>query len=359
MMDSFDEAKHLIIAAKEALRQGDRVTAKRLARNAIGLEPNNLDGLLILGGLSDPQSSIIFVQRALDVDPENPHTQEALRWATERLKQSTMTKWVPEFILSPDRLPPEKSITHKKYQWFWLWLILLAAITLALILYFKIIPLPRASAKAYQMVSEPTRLFKPSLTPTYTLTPTSTNTPTPTFTPTLTPTFTPTFTPTSTPTITPTFTPTSTFTPTATFTSTPLPTEIPTEEYYPTEEYTEPINGTKWIDVDLSDQMLYAYIDDQIVASFLVSTGLPATPTVTGQYYVYVKYLYADMVGPGYNLPDVPYTMYFYNDYGIHGTYWHDNFGHPMSHGCINMRTSEAGWLFDWSYVGILVNIHY
>jgi lipoprotein-anchoring transpeptidase ErfK/SrfK len=64
------------------------------------------------------------------------------------------------------------------------------------------------------------------------------------------------------------------------------------------------------------------------------------------------------MSGPGYFLPDVPYTMYFYQDYGIHGTYWHHNFGTPMSHGCVNMVTEEARWLFNWSFVGILVNIH-
>ena len=130
------------------------------------------------------------------------------------------------------------------------------------------------------------------------------------------------------------------------------------EEEDPPEDLPDP-SGTKWIDVNLSQQMLYAYVDDTVVASFLVSTGLPDTPTVTGTYYVYVKYLYADMTGPGYYLPDVPYTMYFYNDYGIHGTYWHNNFGYPMSHGCINMETGDAEWLYYWSYVGIMVYIHY
>ena len=190
---------------------------------------------------------------------------------------------------------------------------------------------------------DPSGLVKPSLTPT--------NTPTPTVTPT--------------PTLTPTPTPTQTQTPTPTPTSTHTPTEVPqvtvtyvAEEEDPPEDPPDP-SGTKWIDVNLSQQMLYAYVDDTVVASFLVSTGLPDTPTVTGTYYVYVKYLYADMTGPGYYLPDVPYTMYFYNDYGIHGTYWHNNFGYPMSHGCINMETSDAEWLYYWSYVGIMVYIHY
>jgi len=122
--------------------------------------------------------------------------------------------------------------------------------------------------------------------------------------------------------------------------------------------YREPL-GEKWIDVNLSEQMLYAYEGDTIVGAFLVSTGLPDTPTVTGQYNVYVKLPSTRMTGPGYDLPNVPYTMYFYKGYGIHGTYWHSNFGSPMSHGCVNMETGEAGWLYDWAYVGILVNVHY
>jgi lipoprotein-anchoring transpeptidase ErfK/SrfK len=110
--------------------------------------------------------------------------------------------------------------------------------------------------------------------------------------------------------------------------------------------------------VDLSDQMIYAYEGDQIVASFLVSTGTWQYPTVTGQFHIYVKYLYADMAGPGYYLPDVPYVMYFYDGYGLHGTYWHSNFGTPMSHGCINLSIPDAEWLFYWADVGTLVNIH-
>ena len=181
------------------------------------------------------------------------------------------------------------------------------------------------------------------------------NTPTPTNTPTITPSPTPTETPTPTPTNTPTSTPTET--PTATFT--PLPTDTP----YPTEEPVEyqppPSNGgERWIDVDLSDQMTYAYEGDQVVASFLVSTGTWLHPTVTGQFHIYVKYVYADMAGPGYYLPNVPYVMYFYSGYGLHGTYWHSNFGTPMSHGCINLTIPDAEWLFYWADVGTLVNIH-
>jgi lipoprotein-anchoring transpeptidase ErfK/SrfK len=114
-----------------------------------------------------------------------------------------------------------------------------------------------------------------------------------------------------------------------------------------------------WIDINLSQQMLYAYEGNTLVASFIVSTGTWQHPTVTGRYYIYLKFLYTDMAGPGYYLPNVPYTMYFYKGYGIHGTYWHSNFGVPMSHGCVNMRTDDAAWLYYWAPMGTLVNSHY
>jgi lipoprotein-anchoring transpeptidase ErfK/SrfK len=104
---------------------------------------------------------------------------------------------------------------------------------------------------------------------------------------------------------------------------------------------------------------LYAYEGDTIVASFLVSTGVSQYPTVTGEYHIYIKLLSTDMSGPGYYLPNVPYTMYFYKGYGIHGTYWHNNFGTPMSHGCVNMYTPDAEWMFNWASEGTLVNVHY
>jgi lipoprotein-anchoring transpeptidase ErfK/SrfK len=176
------------------------------------------------------------------------------------------------------------------------------------------------------------------------------------------PTYTPT--PTNTPTITPTPTPTDTPTPFPT--DTPIPTEtlIPTDTPAPVQDEPsdgdspDPGNGERWIDVDLSDQLTFAYEGDSLVRTFIVSTGTWLHPTVTGQYNIYVKYVSAPMWGPGYYLPDVPYIMYFYDGYGLHGTYWHNNFGTPMSHGCINLSIEDAEWLFYWSDIGTLVNIH-
>ena len=117
--------------------------------------------------------------------------------------------------------------------------------------------------------------------------------------------------------------------------------------------------GERWIDVNLTQQMTYAYQGNTVVNSFLVSTGTWQYPTVTGQYHIYVKLRYTDMAGPGYYLPNVPFTMYFYQGYGLHGTYWHHNFGTPMSHGCVNLSIPDSEWLYNWASVGTLVNIHY
>ena len=150
-------------------------------------------------------------------------------------------------------------------------------------------------------------------------------------------------------------------TPTAAPTQAPAPTEVATQA--PTPAPTEipapaPV-GEHWIDVDLTQQRVHAMEGDTLVRTFIVSTGTAVHPTVTGQYRVYVKYTAAPMSGPGYYLPGVPWIMYFYRGYGLHGTYWHNNFGTPMSHGCINLTIGEAEWLFNFSSVGTLVNIHY
>lgn len=113
----------------------------------------------------------------------------------------------------------------------------------------------------------------------------------------------------------------------------------------------------KQIVVVLSEQMTYAYEDGLLLKEFLVSTGVSAHPTVLGHYAIYVKLEKTRMTGPGYDLKDVPWTMYFYQGYGFHGTYWHNNFGTPMSHGCVNLSTPDADWLYHWASVGTPVLI--
>ena len=115
----------------------------------------------------------------------------------------------------------------------------------------------------------------------------------------------------------------------------------------------------KQIFVDLSDQMTYAYENGQLLRSTRVSTGVAGLPTVQGDYTVYLKYTSQTMSGPGYVLPGVPYVMYFYKDYSLHGTYWHNNFGTPMSHGCVNMPTPESEWFFNWAPIGTPVHVQW
>lgn len=120
-----------------------------------------------------------------------------------------------------------------------------------------------------------------------------------------------------------------------------------------------PVSSGKLIFVKLSEQRVYFYQNGVLLKSVVVSTGLPATPTVTVDYRIYVKYRSQTMYGPGYYLPDVPYVMYFYLGYGLHGTYWHSNWGRPMSHGCVNMPTEEARWLYNWAEVGTSVRVRW
>lgn len=111
----------------------------------------------------------------------------------------------------------------------------------------------------------------------------------------------------------------------------------------------------KWIEVDLSTQRVIAHEGTRLVRTFRVSTGLPDSPTVAGQFRIRVKVAIQDMSGGNrassdtYYLKDVQWVQYFFEDYAFHGTYWHANFGRPASRGCINMSNSDAEWLFNWS----------
>lgn len=116
--------------------------------------------------------------------------------------------------------------------------------------------------------------------------------------------------------------------------------------------------GRRWIEIDLSDQTLTAWQGENSVLHTLISSGRTEYPTVRGSYQVRTKLDLELMIGPGYYTPDVPYTMYFFRGYAIHGAYWHNNFGTPVSHGCVNMRVNEAKALYAWTAVGTEVVVH-
>lgn len=115
----------------------------------------------------------------------------------------------------------------------------------------------------------------------------------------------------------------------------------------------------KHIYVDLSEQKLYAYDGKKIFLETLVSTGKWGR-TPTGVFHIWIKIRSTKMSGGSgndyYYLPNVPYVMFFYNSeipksrgYGLHGTYWHNNFGYEMSHGCVNLRNIDAKALYEWT----------
>ncbi len=380
------QAKQALINARNALKHGERMEARRWSLLAIRYDPKIEEPWLILAAISSPQASVAYLQHALELNPKSEHALQGMQWALNRLgsipskealnqPHKVLSDTQPVIVRKEAQAPvpvvetpapaaegfaavnivdqfrqehiqakaetapqvqtrkvKQKSKPKQKSHWGAIFLVtffLLAAAVVA----WAAVPQLNAIARSSSAPLPLDVLAKPSLTPTATATATSTPTPTPT--------------------------PTPTLTPTPTATATPLPTETPVPTEFPTPEAPPEFDATgRWIDVDLSQQMLYAYDGETLVNSFLVSTGTYLHPTVTGQFHIYVKYRYTLMTGPGYYLPDVPYTMYFYEGYGIHGTYWHNNFGHPMSHGCVNMRTSEAEWLYEWASVGTLVNVH-
>jgi lipoprotein-anchoring transpeptidase ErfK/SrfK len=113
----------------------------------------------------------------------------------------------------------------------------------------------------------------------------------------------------------------------------------------------------KAIVVSISQQMLWAYKGDQVVLNSYVSTGRSGFDTPLGSFAVLSKLPSQTMEGviggEYYNVPDVPWVLYFTNSgHALHGTYWHNNFGTPMSHGCINLPMDVAAWLYDWAPLG-------
>ncbi|MFC1663142.1 L,D-transpeptidase family protein [Patescibacteria group bacterium] len=118
-----------------------------------------------------------------------------------------------------------------------------------------------------------------------------------------------------------------------------------------------PLSEGKVISVNLSRQSLFAHENGELLFWTRVSTGINDW-TPTGEWKVNTKTPIQKMSGPGYYLPGVKWVMPYNGDYTLHTAYWHDNFGNPMSHGCINMYEADAKWLFDWTEVGTPVIIY-
>jgi hypothetical protein len=116
---------------------------------------------------------------------------------------------------------------------------------------------------------------------------------------------------------------------------------------------------SKKVVVNLSTQTLIAYEGEEEVFKDRISSGKSSTPTPLGTYFVYGKTSIQGMRGPNYYLPNVRWITWFYGDYAIHATYWHNNFGTPMSRGCINMTNQSAEFIYNWINIGNPVLVIY
>jgi lipoprotein-anchoring transpeptidase ErfK/SrfK len=397
MNHQFITARELIVKAREALRRGDKPAARQLGEQAARLMPDLEDVWLVLAASDpNPQEALAYAQKALKINPQSTRAERAVEWTSNRLRQARPSQDLTQPRIMPVQVEATRLPSKRAYQtaiampalqrqgrnWLLPALLVLAGLTALAVLAFVALTSPmlasmvnrlNAPAPRQEKLWAPVEIAKPQAAPVDGSAFAQSNTG-------------------SVPSIADApqsnpqldVLPTATDVPTAVPTPTELPTEAPTVmpaateapssmvmqivEDTPTSESGAPIpsapgyasgNGERWIDVDLTNQAVYAYEGDAVVNSFIVSTGTWLTPTVTGQYTVYVKYRSAPMTGPGYYLPNVPYIMYFYKSYGLHGTYWHNNFGHQMSHGCVNLRTDDAAWLYNWASVGTVVNVHY
>ncbi|MBN2147937.1 MAG: L,D-transpeptidase family protein [Anaerolineales bacterium] len=340
MNSNIDLFQQAIENAGLCFRQGNLQRARYWAQRAAKISPSREEPWLWLAAVSTPRASLDYLKRALEINPSSKRARQGMHWAVRRLRASGSFPRPPKGIIST-------YFTAKKVSFplFGHRLDFLPAVVALLIIAFSLVAFtgqtPQASAGLGNILQGDMIPIMQIQASKVTLTPT----------------------PTQTPTATPSPTPTSTPTPLPTETPIPTPTPSPTKKPRPTDpplygELPDVGSNERWIDVDLSEQMVYAYEGEELLETFIASTGTWQYPTVTGQFNIYVKYTATPMWGVGWYLPGVPYTMYYYKGYALHGTYWHNNFGTPMSHGCVNLRTEDAEWLFNWADIGTLVNIH-
>lgn len=393
MNDRFIESREALTYAREALKNGEKEEARRWAERAATLAPQSEDPWLILATVVSPRESVEHIRKALDINPNSPRAKKGMEWALARLGEAPQGKVNSGNGKQAQGAARSESVKNPKKRSVILPILLIAmgcgvfmfaawsAVTSpALASILRISSAPQAQSAQRQSFAQ-VNIAKPSAfqpiaqanlpTATFAEIPTTTAIQetqpqvvnvTPTNLPTLEAVVLPTDTPYVEP-AAPTSAPEVTSEPGVV--AAEIVADTPTPEYVaPTvAPYVAPQavgnGGEHWIDVNLSEQRVYAYEGDTVVNSFVVSTGTWQTPTVTGKFHIWIKLLSTTMSGPGYYLTNVPYTMYFYKGYGLHGTYWHNNFGTPMSHGCVNLRTDDAEWLYNFSVVGTLVNVHY
>ncbi|MEW6716057.1 MAG: L,D-transpeptidase [Chloroflexota bacterium] len=119
------------------------------------------------------------------------------------------------------------------------------------------------------------------------------------------------------------------------------------------------VYNRRWIEINLFEQTITVYENNQLIFATLASTGLPGWWTRPGLFRIYKKLVTTSMQGAFeadrsdfYYLQDVPWSMYFDQERALHGAYWHDGFGYPRSHGCVNLSPGDSHWLYNWAHAG-------
>ncbi len=125
----------------------------------------------------------------------------------------------------------------------------------------------------------------------------------------------------------------------------------------------EGIPEDRWIDINLYEQTLTVYDQGELVFATMASTGLPGWWTQPGVFQVYARLENDDMSGAFaadrsdyYLLEDVPWVLYYDKARAMHGAYWHNGYGLPRSHGCVNLSPTDAHWLYDFAQEGTWVH---
>jgi len=351
---SFSPIDTLLKEAKTAVQQQNHHEARRLLQQAVRQDPQDYRGWLWLATVAQsPQASLEYVNRAELLAPHNATVQKARRWAEKRLAESD----IPDLTVPA---PTTKRRWPAALRWIALSVVVLLLVGVGTVYawsYFQpagdtaetvvlnssLAPLEEAAemvaAVATAVPAQPTTTPTPEpRLPAKEIASTGANQPRATW----------------------------TITPTPSPTPTPTPTAIPTFTSPSYNDSSRPFGvgpNERWIDVNLTTQTLRAYEGDTVVFTTLISSGTWDHPTVTGQFRIWLTYesqtMDGRLLGYDYYLENVPYVMYFYQDYALHGTFWHSNFGSPMSHGCVNLETSDAAWIYNFATIGTVVNVHY
>ncbi len=299
---SIAEIKHLLDLGTSAAEAGDWMTARRFFAQVLGREPTNEEALLWQAGLAeDPYEAVAYLKLVLNLNPHSKRAKDGLEWALSRLppdEQQRLRATLPRSEEKAKWAPP--------FQYLWSALLRITALFCIAVGGLALTDnLDDLRALVVATVPTPTAVSTPTFVPTLAATPT--------------------------------------YEPTLVASATRLASPTPGP---PT---AQPILGEKWIDVDLSTQTLVAYDGAVEVLRTTVSTGAPQTPTVIGRFRIFSKLVSQTIRGTNYVQANVPFVMYFYDDYCLHGAYWQSDFGRAQSRGSVNLPIPDAQWLFQWA----------